>query len=440
MEWDGAFQCALSPLATFSRFLSIFDVRKERLNQARSGGHNRRGKSQQEYAISPNVPRLGFAVAELCSSSSIFHARISTPCFLFPPFTVSYPSTVRDSGKVLTITYSGSLSLPPSIPSPMMLPVIPQRWSLGTGNVSAGPRLSTTQQPPNIRAPINSYRYRQHCPPAGSPDDLYGDAPPPYYSLRPPGNIAMRSINAEVLHGITRTDRRVKSESCASPYHGQDDDFLANLAAIQLLSGCRAVPGTQSSARRTCYGTGCDGIACVLEDLGLHMLSKELSKQPTRPITIQTTLHGGADGHMSLESTDRVRMCARCRSTPMTPPVSRERFPSEDLDRRLQSIADALHRDRFANETEKKRLHTSEMSRREQSLTADDTLDVDHPHHDHNNTLEVSVKKTSRGVLGALRSLQHKDRPKRRVSTFPSLDSSEIPSSSEAEVPASRRI
>lgn len=318
-----------------------------------------------------------------------------------------------------------------------MLPVFPQRWSLGTGHVSAGPRLSTTQQAPDVRPPINSHHSRQHFPPVGSPTDCHGDAPPPYYSLPPLGNIAMRSTNAEVSRHTTRTGRRVKSESCASPYYGQDDDFLANLAAIQLLSGCTAITGRRSGGPRCCCSIECDGTVCALEDFSLRMLSKELSKHPARPVTIQATIHGGADGHMSLESTDRVRMCAYCRSAPMIPPVSRERFASENLDRRLQSIADALHRDSCPNGTSKKRLHTSEVSRKELSFTTDDTVDIDHPHHDHDKVVEVSVKSTSRGILGALRNIQHKDRPKRGVSTFPSLDSTEMPSSSEAEVPVS---
>lgn len=322
----------------------------------------------------------------------------------------------------------------------MMLPVIPQRWSVGTGQVSAGPRLSAPQRTPSTRLPADSHHCRQRCPPVGASYDFYGDAPPPYYSLCSPGNIAMRSVNAEVPRGGTRIGRRVKSESCASPSHDHDDDFLANLAAIQLLSGCMAVAGRQSSARNPCCGIGCDGISCALEDFNLRMLSEELSRHPTRPVTIQATIHGGADGHKSLESTDRVRMCAHCRSAPITPPVSRERFPSEDLDRRLQSIADALHRDTCPNETSKKRLHTSEVSRKEQSFTTDDTGDVDHPHHDHNNVLDASVQNTSRGILGALRNLQHRDRPKRWRSTFPSLDSSEMPPSIEAEVLVGRRV
>lgn len=321
-----------------------------------------------------------------------------------------------------------------------MLPVNTQRYSLGTGHLSAGPRPSTTHQGLNMRSPINCGHCHQRYWPAGSPDDYYGDAPPPYYSLPPLGRTATGSTNAEEPRGVTHAGRRVKSESCASPHHSQDDDFLANLAAIQLLSGCAAVAGRQRSARRSCCGLGCNGIACALGDFNLRLLSKELSKHSTRPVRIQTTLHGGADGHTSLESTDRIRSGAYCRSTPMTPSVSRERFPSGDLDRRLQSIEDALHQDSFPSGSSKKRLHTSEVSRKEQSLTADGTIDFDHPRRDGDNVLDVSVKNTSRGILGVLRNLQRKDRTRRWVFTFPSFDSSEIPSQCEAEVPVSRRI
>lgn len=329
----------------------------------------------------------------------------------------------------------------PSYPSvKMMLPINPQRWSLGTGQTSAAPRLSTTQQACGLRPPSNCHHYFQRCSRAGSSDDFYGDAPPPYYSLPPLRSIATRSTNTEIPRGTTRTTRRVKSESCASPHHSHDGDFLANIAAIQLLSGCTNVPGRQSSARRSCCGAGCDSIACmcVLEDFHRRMLSNELSKHPTRQLRVRPTLHGGADGHMSLESTDRVRMCAYCRSTPMTPSVSRERFPSEGLYRRLQSIEDALNQDSFASGISNKRLHTSEVSRKEQSLTADDTVDVGRLRHDHANVEEVSTKNTSRGILGALRNLQHKNLPRRRVVTSPSLDSSKMTSPREAEV--SRRV
>lgn len=329
--------------------------------------------------------------------------------------------------------------LSPSDPSPkMMLPVSAQRRTLGTGHLSAGPRLSTTQQGPSMPTPINYDHCRQRFPPAGPPDDCRDGAPPPYYSLSPLGSIVGGAANAEVTRGTIHTERRAKSESCASPHHSQDDDFLANLAAIQLLSGCTATTGRQNSERCSCCGIGCGGIACAVEAFNLRLLSKELSKHTTKPVRIQTTLHGGADGHMSLESTDRIRMGPYCRSTPMTPSVSRELSPSENLDRRLRLIEDALYGDSFPAGTSKKRLHTPEGSRKEQSLTADGAVDVNHPRHDDSNALEVSVKSTSRGILGALRNLQQKDRPRRWVFTFPSLDSAEIPSPYDAEV--DRRI
>lgn len=324
----------------------------------------------------------------------------------------------------------------------MTLLVNTQGRSLRTGHISAAPRLSRIQQLPSLRPPINCqcHHCRQRCQPAGSSDDFYGEAPPPYYSLPPLGSIATGSTDAEVTCGTVHTCRRVKSESCASSYHSHDGDFLANLAAIQLLNSCTTNPGRKSSARGPCYGTGCDGTACLcaLEDFHLRMLSKELSKHPTRSLRVQTTLHGGADGHTSVESTDQVRMCAYCRSTPMTPSVCRGRFPSENFDRKLQSIVNASNRDSFASGISNKRLHTSEISRKEQSLTADDTVDIDHPHHDYSNIEEASVKNTSRGILGALRNLQHNDSPMRWITTSPSLDSSKMPSPCEADV--SRRI
>lgn len=298
-----------------------------------------------------------------------------------------------------------------------MHPANTQRWSTGTGHTSAAPRLSTTQHAPSLRALINSHPFRRRCPPAVSSDDFYGDVPPPYSSRPPLESMATGSTNAEGSHGTTQTCRRVNSES--SPSHNHDDDFLANLAAIQILSGCAINLGRKSSARSPCCGTECDAIGCmcVLEDLHRRLLSKELSKHPTRPLRIQPTLHGGADGHKSLESTDRC-----------------DRFPSGHLDRRLQSIDDVLNRDSFASESSNKRLHTSEVSRKQQSLTTDDTVDIDHARHDHSNVEEVSMKNTSRGILGSLRSLQHKESPKRWIATSPSLDSSKMPSPGEAEV------
>lgn len=314
-----------------------------------------------------------------------------------------------------------------------MLPVNTQCSSLGTGHILAGPRLSTTQQPPRMRSSIHSHLFCQRCPPDGSTDDVYCDAPPPYHSLPPPRSIVARSTSTESPRGIARTVRRVKSESSASPHDGHDGDFLANLAAIQLLSGCMAPPSGESSARRPC-GVGSDGLAYALEDLHLRILTEELSKHPTRPLTIRTTLHGGTDGQMSLESTDRAQMCAYCRSTPMTAPVSPGRYPSEDLDRRLQSIDNALRQDKSLAGIPNKRVHTSEVSRKEHSLTADDNPDVGHLRHGRDTVEGLPVGNPARGILGTLRSLQPKDCPRSSVIISPSLDPSEMRSPSEAEV------
>lgn len=306
--------------------------------------------------------------------------------------------------------------------------------------MSAAPCLSTYQRVPSIRPPVINYHLHRRCPPAGSSDDFYGEAPPPYHSIPPHRRTATRSPDVEGLRGITYTGRRVKSDSCASPAHGHDHDFLANLAAIQLLNGCMATPERQSIVRYPCCGFGCDGIACVLDDLTLHRALKAVSKHPNKPLRIQTTLHGGADGHMSLDYTDRVGTRKYRRSLPATSSFPRKRFPSENLDRRLESTGNTLHRDSLPVGKVNTRLHTSEASRKEQSLTADGTVDVLHPRHDHKHVEEASVKKAPRGILGAFRNLQHRDHSRHSRVMFSSLDSGDNPPSCDAPSEVSHRV
>jgi hypothetical protein len=322
----------------------------------------------------------------------------------------------------------------------MILPLSSQVSAPGTCHISTGPRLSTTQQLRGIRPSISSHHFYGCSPPARLSDDFYGDAPPPYGSLPPLGGLAPRATRTEGPRGNNRTGRRVKSESCAATYHSHDDDFLANLAAIKLLSGCTAGAAGQTSIRRPCCGNGCDGNAFALEDLSSKLFSQHHTRPLTIPLEDQTTLHSGADGYVSLESTDGVQTYAHRRSTPTTPLFLREQVSSEDLDRRLRSIDDSLRRDTFPTGFSNMRLHTSEVSRKEQSLTADDTVDTHHPRQDHNGADDSMAKNASRGILGTLRSLQHKDRSRRSVATFPSLDPGETPSQYESKPMASRRI
>lgn len=275
-------------------------------------------------------------------------------------------------------------------------------------------------------------RHHSHhlYPPVRISGDFFGDAPPPYHSVPPLGSVVKRATHSEGSRGTERTGRRVKSESCVATYRSHDDDFLANLAAIELLSGCTAGPHGRISTRPPCCDNGCDCL-CALEGFHLQTLSKVISNHSTRtlarPLGAQTTLNSGADGYMSIESTDGVRTYRRYRSSSTTPFTFREMFPSEDLDRRLRSICDALHRESFSVALPNKRLHTSEVSRKEQSLAA---IDAERPRQDHDSVEGSTAKNTSRGILGALRGLQHKDRS-RRSATFPSLDSSEMPSQRE---------
>lgn len=311
-----------------------------------------------------------------------------------------------------------------------MLPLSNQVSAPGACHISAGPCLSTTQQPRSMRPSIARHHSHQLCPQVGFFDGSLGDAPPPYYSLPPLGSVVKRATQSEGTRGSERTGRRVKSESCAAIYHSHDDDFLANLAAIKLMSGCRAGLHGQISARPSCCGYECNCI-CALEGFYLQTLSKVISKHPTRPLArplrVQTTLDSGADGYTSIGSTDGLRTYHCYRSSSTTPLTFRERFPSEDFNPLLRSICDALHRDSFSVALPNKRLHTSEVSRKEQPLAA---VDAEHPRQDRDSVEGSTVKNTSRGILSALRGLQHKDRS-RRSAAFPSVDSSEMPSQRE---------
>lgn len=310
-----------------------------------------------------------------------------------------------------------------------MLPLSSQVSAPGACHISAGPCIST-QQPRGTRPSITRHHSHQLCPQAGFFDDFLGDAPPPYHSPPPLESVVKRATHSEGPCGIERHGRRVKSESCAATYHSHDDDFLANLAAIKLLSGCTAGPYGQISARPLRCDNGCSCF-CALEGFHLQSLSNLISKHPTRPLArplwVQPTLNSGADGYMSTESTDGVRTYRRYRSSSTTPFTFRERFPSDEFNPLLRSICDALSRDSFPVALPNKRLHTSEVSGKEQPLAA---IDAEHPRQDHDSVEEGMVKKTSRGMLGALRGLQHKDRS-RRSAAFPSFDSSEMPSQRE---------
>ncbi|KAJ0116856.1 hypothetical protein J7T55_010007 [Diaporthe amygdali] len=108
--------------------------------------------------------------------------------------------------------------------------------------------------------------------------------------------------------------------------------------------------------------------------------------------------------------------------------------PYEDLDRRLESIDHALRRDGLQPRKPIKRLHTSEVSRKEQSHTADDAVETGQsfPDYNCNKSGESSVKSTPRGILGALRNFQHKDSSRGMSDLSPSPAFCHTPSSYEA--------
>lgn len=320
----------------------------------------------------------------------------------------------------------------------MMMPLNAQGLSLGTHRGSTGPCESTTQQAPGTRPLLNRHHCCRRCPPAGSSEGFSGDAPPPYHSLPPLASITTGCTNTESRSRTARSGRRNQSESCVSPYHHRDNDFLANLAAIQLLSGCMADPIRQIGGIHRCSGVACSHSIDHPDNLKLHAVSKTALQHQigssTVPYGDATPIHTNTDGHMSLESTNPVRVWARPRSTPTTLSFSHEHCPSEDLDRRLESINHALRRDGLQPRKPNKRLHTSEVSRKEQSHTADDAVETGQSFRDYNcnKSGESSVKSTPRGILGALRNFQHKDSSRGMNDHSPSPAFSHTPSSYEA--------
>jgi hypothetical protein len=296
----------------------------------------------------------------------------------------------------------------------------------GPSYVSTAPRRSTTQQCRGSRHSISSHHSYGCSPPARLSDYFRGDTPPPYGSISPLGSNPTRTAKAEGTTGINRIGRRVKSEPCAVIHHGHDDDFLTKLATIKLLTGCTAGEAGKVGTRRTFCGNGCHGIAWASEDLCPNPMAKNHTSSLAISQHNRVALHSDTDGNTSLDSTDGVRTRARRCSTSTTPLFFREEVSSEDLERTPRSIGDALHQDNYSTGFFNKRLCTSEASRKEQALTAEDTVDAERPYQHHKNPGEGAAKNTWRGILGTLRSLQpqHKDRSGQSAAMIDPLDPS----------------
>lgn len=326
-----------------------------------------------------------------------------------------------------------------------MQPLNARGSSLGTTHLSTGLRASTTQQAPRAMPPCNHHcvRYR---PPVGSPDDVCGDIPPPYTSLFPPGSVVTKPTNADNHIAITDSRRHINSESCVSPCHHHDNELLAELAALQLLNGCMPYPGRQIRGICSCRGVAYSNNTHIPDDLNLHVAPEGPSKihdlPSTMPFDARIVRNSGTDGHMSLDSTKPVRMRAQSCSTSRARSFSREHFPSEDLDRRLESIDKSLSQDKSQCGRPNNRLHTSEVSRRQQSLTVDDAVDANQScqEYNYNKSGGVSVKNLPHGFSGTLRDFQHKDHSGHSHVLFPSTDCRETHSPCEVSPEVCRCI
>lgn len=191
-------------------------------------------------------------------------------------------------------------------------------------------------------------------------------APPPYSPMRTHFPSYTRSSIPRVNR---RGGRRTKSESCVPRDNNiGDDDFLANLAAIQLLTGCTIIPCrhlVSGNLRSIDICSDDDGPP----DLTLHVFCtlrvpvRHRTRSITRPrvhrFGLRATLRNGVDGHISYPSDESARRFAKTYSAPMTPSSSHDQVSSQELDRRLRSIDEALHQS--SSRRGSRRLNTSEV-------------------------------------------------------------------------------
>lgn len=249
-------------------------------------------------------------------------------------------------------------------------------------------------------------------------------APPPYSPLRtPPPHYTQKSSP----YISRRGSRCTKSESWVPRDNNIDnDDFLVNLAAIQLLTGCTVLPGRHviSGTHRSIdiYSGDDDGSP----DLTLHMFAtlnvparrraRSTARSKTRRYSLRDTLGNEVDGHISYPSDESARRFAKANSAPTTP-SSHDQVGSEELDRRLRTIDEAL--DQENSRRGSRRLHTSEVVR------------VDRPEANENDSALKSVGKVS-AALAAWKYSQHRDLSHRSGVLYPSPVLSEMAYSSQS--------
>lgn len=224
--------------------------------------------------------------------------------------------------------------------------------------------------------------------------------------------------------------RRTKSESHVPHRSNEpvDDSFLANLAAIQLLSGCMTIPSKHILSESHHSVNFLSGAKQRLPDLTLPMVStlsvtvyhdRNSLNPPSRSLSssldFRPTLTSGIDGHSSFPSDESVSQGIKTRSAPI-PPSSLS--GSEELNNRLRAIDEALLQDKGHSQKRQRRLHAWEVSRRECSQAVDD---------DSSGADQLGEHVVD--VLHAWRNSQHRDLSQLSGVLFPSPEPSEAFSS-----------
>lgn len=166
----------------------------------------------------------------------------------------------------------------------------------------------------------------------------------------------------------------------------ENHHLLASLAAMQLLSGCTFLPGERILSENRHSVDLSNGNIKGLPRLTLHMVSTlslqvhrgdissgrawESSKSLDEALA---TLNSGAKGHINFPSDNTSHISVKAnKAIGISGPLDNN-LGSEELDRRLQAIDEALCQQKSERGRYRSRLYTSEVSRTEDLQNIYDT-------------------------------------------------------------------
>lgn len=249
-------------------------------------------------------------------------------------------------------------------------------------------------------------------------------APPPYMPMEiyPPSY-----TQKGTPHTNRRGSRCTKSESWTSRHSNiDDDDFLANVAAIRLLTGCTMMLSghvVSSSHRSIDIYSGDDDDDPAL---ALYMFSTSsvpprrdarfTARFQARRYALQTIPGNGIDGHISCPSDESARGFAKAYSGSKTL-SSQDQVGSKEFDWTLTTIDEALEQN--SGRRRSRRLHTSEVVRK------------DKPEVDENGNMVDSTGEVS-APLAAWKYSQYQDLSQRSGVLYPSPVLSEMACSTQS--------